>query len=97
MAACNNDLKNEGKNYPRTCAKCGLGPCPAAKRQENAALKAIAGMVQKLSYRDMQALACALTDELAGGDDYTPPTIAKALLNTTDAILGPGLEPLDLG
>jgi hypothetical protein len=25
--ACNQDLKNEGKEYPRTCADCGFGPC----------------------------------------------------------------------
>ena len=25
--ACNEDLKKEGKPYPRTCADCFLGPC----------------------------------------------------------------------
>lgn len=30
MTECNNDLKNTGKPYPRTCARCGLGPCNAA-------------------------------------------------------------------
>lgn len=27
MAECNEDLRIAGKAYPRTCAKCGLGPC----------------------------------------------------------------------
>lgn len=25
---CNYVLREEGKSYPRTCAVCGLGPCP---------------------------------------------------------------------
>jgi hypothetical protein len=25
--ACNTDLKNQGVSYPRTCARCGKGPC----------------------------------------------------------------------
>lgn len=29
MTECNNDLMNTGRPYPRTCAKCGLGPCNA--------------------------------------------------------------------
>ena len=27
MAECQKDLMQQGKPYPRTCAKCGLGPC----------------------------------------------------------------------
>lgn len=27
MADCNQDLRSAGKAYPRTCARCGLGPC----------------------------------------------------------------------
>jgi len=26
-AGCNNQLRTEGKPYPRTCKVCGLGPC----------------------------------------------------------------------
>lgn len=29
MTECNNDLMNTGRPYPRTCARCGLGPCNA--------------------------------------------------------------------
>ena len=25
---CTHVLRREGKAYPRTCARCGLGPCP---------------------------------------------------------------------
>jgi hypothetical protein len=28
-STCNNALRFQGKAYPRTCAKCGLGPCAA--------------------------------------------------------------------
>jgi hypothetical protein len=90
MPACNNDLKNEGKGYPRTCAKCGLGKCLEEQRHENAALKTIAGLIQKLSYRDMKAYAEALTDELAGGKgNVDPATISEALLRASDNILTP--------
>lgn len=27
MSTCNETLRAENKPYPRTCAKCGLGPC----------------------------------------------------------------------
>lgn len=27
MSTCNQTLKAQGKVYPRTCQKCGLGPC----------------------------------------------------------------------
>lgn len=27
MSTCNEVLKAQHKTYPRTCAKCGLGPC----------------------------------------------------------------------
>lgn len=27
MNTCNNILRNSGQSYPRTCLKCGLGPC----------------------------------------------------------------------
>ncbi len=27
MSTCNETLKAQGKAYPRTCQKCGLGPC----------------------------------------------------------------------
>ncbi len=26
-STCNKTLHNQGKAYPRTCKKCGLGPC----------------------------------------------------------------------
>ena len=27
MSDCQKELKAAGKSYPRTCPKCGLGPC----------------------------------------------------------------------
>jgi hypothetical protein len=41
-STCNNTLRTQGKAYPRTCKKCGLGPCIALanaaldKKAENA-------------------------------------------------------------
>jgi hypothetical protein len=41
-STCNNSLREQGKAYPRTCRKCGLGPCIALanialdKKAENA-------------------------------------------------------------
>ena len=41
-STCNNSLREQGKAYPRTCKKCGLGPCIALanlaldKKAENA-------------------------------------------------------------
>jgi hypothetical protein len=41
-STCNNALREQGKSYPRTCRKCGLGPCIALanialdKKAENA-------------------------------------------------------------
>lgn len=47
-STCNETLRAQGKSYPRTCKKCGLGPCvgkpksdttpPAAPAQESVAL-----------------------------------------------------------
>jgi hypothetical protein len=36
-SACNNSLREQGKAYPRTCRKCGLGPCIGAPKQPPAA------------------------------------------------------------
>lgn len=27
MSNCSEELRKEGKAYPRTCASCGFGPC----------------------------------------------------------------------
>ena len=32
-STCNNTLRAQGKAYPRTCRKCGLGPCVADRAQ----------------------------------------------------------------
>lgn len=32
MADCNEVLRAQGLPYPRTCARCGLGPCPDRTR-----------------------------------------------------------------
>lgn len=34
MADCSARLWNEGKASPRTCERCGLGPCPEGVRRE---------------------------------------------------------------
>ena len=32
-STCNNTLRAQGKAYPRTCKKCGLGPCVGLAQQ----------------------------------------------------------------
>lgn len=32
---CTHVLRREGKSYPRTCARCGLGPCPFYDKDGN--------------------------------------------------------------
>ena len=32
-STCNNTLRAQGKGYPRTCKKCGLGPCVGLAQQ----------------------------------------------------------------
>lgn len=32
-STCNNTLRAQGKGYPRTCSKCGFGPCIADRVQ----------------------------------------------------------------
>jgi hypothetical protein len=90
MAICNEQLKTEDKPYPRTCAKCGLGPCKEVQRQGNAALKTIAGLIQKLSYRDMMDLSdffAKHTNKIQG--DIGPRDMAVSLLEAADEILHP--------
>ena len=45
-STCNNTLRDQGKSYPRTCKKCGLGPCIADRvqpaQQEPVALREVA-------------------------------------------------------
>jgi hypothetical protein len=36
-STCNETLRAQGKAYPRTCRKCGLGPCIGAPKQPQAA------------------------------------------------------------
>jgi hypothetical protein len=36
-STCNETLRAQGKAYPRTCRKCGLGPCIGAPKQPPAA------------------------------------------------------------
>jgi len=33
-STCNETLRAQGKAYPRTCRKCGFGPCIGAKLKE---------------------------------------------------------------
>jgi len=40
-STCNDTLRAQGKSYPRTCKKCGLGPCVGKTKQEQVAEKEI--------------------------------------------------------
>lgn len=36
MAECSDELRRNGKPSPRTCAHCGLGPCPFREPKDSA-------------------------------------------------------------
>lgn len=108
MATCNRVLQDKGENYPRTCAKCRLGPCQDYRPdQAPAQLKAIAGLIQKLSYRDMLTFGEHIAKALEGRDGYKAADIVAATLAASDGIIGHGIpvatgqvgghEPLDFG
>jgi hypothetical protein len=65
------------------------------KHDPQAALKTIAGLIQKLSYRDMHQLADIVGNHIPG-DTGGPEAVAKGLLAAADAILGADKEPLKL-
>jgi len=41
ISTCNETLRLQNKPYPRTCKKCGLGPCVGKTKQEQVAEKEI--------------------------------------------------------
>lgn len=51
MSTCNKTLMAQNKPYPRTCAKCGLGPCVGDLVQPSAAAPELAYVVM-WSYSD---------------------------------------------
>ncbi len=90
MATCNQILQAQGAIYPKSCAKCGLGKCTERKSADepmSGSLKQIAGLIQKLSYRDMGTLATKLSEAFKEGDELSAPTIAQAMLDIADDIL----------
>lgn len=86
MPRCNQTIP-EGEPRSRTCAKCGLGPCKETHRQENAMLKNIAGLIAKLSYRDMQTFAEALWVEIDFDDPGGKDGVAEAVLKVAEKLL----------
>lgn len=91
MNDCKKRLQAKGETLlPRSCARCGLGACQDQDfaRQDNsrAALKQIAGLIQKLSYRDMQSLAETVNIQLNIGD-VPKAEMASVLLRAADALL----------
>ncbi len=58
------------------------------KQQERAdPLKQIAGLIAKLSYRDMQTFGQVMADALSKKDDCDAPAITDSLLTTADELL----------
>ena len=51
-STCSNALREQGKAYPRTCKKCGLGPCVELAQQalDKMAENALEQPAQKCSY-----------------------------------------------
>jgi hypothetical protein len=52
-----------------------------------AALKQIAGLIQKLSYREMMALGKIVAEQLAKHDGIKSEDMAETMLDVADAIL----------
>ena len=46
-STCNETLRAQGKAYPRTCRKCGLGPCIGAPKQPPAAQRQWVGLTDE--------------------------------------------------
>lgn len=90
---CNEKLKADGKPYPRQCRICKFGPCTEKSKDDaTARLKHVAGLIQKLSYRDMQTLGAKLGDAL----EEPAMKVADALLSVADDILGDkAADPMD--
>jgi hypothetical protein len=98
---CKNEMERNGeKHVPRTCPTCGIsGKCQVpnmgkpmsdfSQNEATASVKQIAGLIQKLSYRDMQDLAHKLSERLS---DKTPKDVAESLLLVCDRILAPAPE-----
>ncbi|PZR92044.1 MAG: hypothetical protein DI537_14560 [Stutzerimonas stutzeri] len=55
-------------------------------------LKHIAGLIQKLSYRDMSRLAHLLNTEWVNEDEDSDAGMAAVILKTTDKILAPEFQ-----
>lgn len=87
--SCNELLKAEGKSYPRQCAKCKFGPCTERPKEPDASvlLKNIAGLLQRLPYRDMTDFAQQVASKFKERDDVTKWNVTNALLATSDDIL----------
>ncbi|MBW8783012.1 MAG: hypothetical protein JF599_14165 [Verrucomicrobia bacterium] len=51
MTICNETLKLQGKSYPRTCAKCGLGPCVGSPMPAPAPTLAAPALVHVVTWR----------------------------------------------
>lgn len=41
MSQCQQDLRNAGKPYPRTCLLCGLGPCQKYPKMSDITAKVV--------------------------------------------------------
>ncbi|MFM2239060.1 MAG: hypothetical protein RJA69_434 [Pseudomonadota bacterium] len=46
-STCNETLRAQGKEYPRTCRKCGLGPCIGAPKQPPTAQRQWVGLTDE--------------------------------------------------
>ncbi len=71
-STCSETLRAQGKAYPRTCRKCGLGPCIGAPKQPPAAQRQWVGLTQ-------QDIDIAFDDTQEGGgfDEFARAIEAK--------------------
>jgi hypothetical protein len=85
VMSCNERLKAEGKPHPRQCRKCQFGPCTERPQAPDVSstLKYIAGLLQKLPYRDMSSFAQKIEKHRDNGRT----AMVEALLAASDEIL----------
>jgi hypothetical protein len=69
-STCNETLRAQGKPYPRTCKKCGLGPCIGKPKSDTTPP---AAPVQEPDYKALYEKAAKQYNELAALMDQTAP------------------------
>jgi hypothetical protein len=97
VSLCNKDLIANGQPMPRTCARCGIGPCKkgaqASGEPVSGSVKEIGNRIVKLTHREIVTLAAILNSAM-----LTPNTdVLNSLLQASDEIAKRPSLPRDGG